>query len=410
MAVTKVASLSNSVQTKYEDQYLLHAAENPGVWGQFIDWKEPIPETGGGASSFNWTVYGETDLVDSALTEDLDVQPDIIGPESSVTVTPNEYGKAFALTKKAKYQSRTNLPQLMGKLLDMNRINSIDRILRRGACGHGATRPTLTMHIDGSTTMASLTAASGTDNISLAFIEELAMQAMAMGIEPFKGAGFVAPVHPLFFKDLMALTEVRYVGYYQDEMKMFGSLEKPFTVRGITFLPSNMGRIYLGAGTAVQAATTLSAAANKGATTIAVADATGLAAGDWITVGTLETESVSPGSNLEQMRITGVDSLTLTIQANGVGENFGLRYNHAASESVVEAYNVAAIPLIGANSIIGAYGSDCGKYGDPIYTPPQDYLKRLETWGWYWYGGVGLVQKHILLGKCAVSKWTWGSN
>jgi hypothetical protein len=185
---------------------------------------------------------------------------------------------------------------------------------------------------------------------------------------------------------------------------------QPFTLAGIQFLPSNMGRLYLGAGTAAQAATTLNGAVSKGATTCVVTDATGMAAGNYLTVGTLETESVNPGANLEQVYITNVNGTTITVRANGNNDNFGFRFNHASGESVVEAYNVAAIPLIGKDSLIGVYGSDSKEYGIPKFRDDLDILNRFDYYGWYWYGGVGVIQKKIVLGKCAVSRSIIGFN
>ncbi len=246
MAVTKVADMTNSVVTQYEKAYYLEADENPGVWGQFIDWQTPISENGGGGSTIDFPIYGETDLVEDALTEDADPTPDTFS-DGNVTITPAEFGKTFAVTKKLRYQSRTNLDQIMGKLVSQNRVKSIDRILRRSACGRGSSYPTQTIHVDSSTAMTSLTS---TDTITYAFIEELAAQASAMGMEPFKSGGYVAIVHPLLTYDIKQLTEWKSIGYYQDKMNIYGAIDKPFTLGGITFITSRMGRVYLGSGTA----------------------------------------------------------------------------------------------------------------------------------------------------------------
>ncbi len=410
MPITKASDLSNSVVTKYEKKYYLTSADNPGVWGQFIDWQSPITPSGGNGSSIDFPIYSEQDLVEDALTEDEDVTPSTIS-DGNVTVTPDEWGKTFAVSKKSRLQSRTNLDEVMGKLVAMNRVKSIDRVLRRSACGRGSTKPTQTLHIDSSAAMSSLTANSSTDTVTYAFLMELAAQAYSMDIEPFQDAGYLAIIHPLLAYDLKQLTEWKNVGYYQEKMNIYGALEKPFTLAGITFVPSNMGRIHHGAGTALQAATTLAAAANRGATTVTVTSATGLSAGDYITIGTLETYSTNPGANLEQVLITAVDSTTLTIRANGMNDGFGLRFNHANGESVVEAYNVGAIPLIGKNSLIGVYSSDAGQYGVPVLTDGTlDTLKRMKYYGWWWYGGVGAIQKRIMLGKVALSRWHIGYN
>lgn len=405
MALTKTTDLSNAVVAKYEKAYYLLAAKEPGIWGQFVQWQDPI-SAGNGASSYDYSVFGEIDPVEDALTEDADVTPDII-TDSNITVTPTEYGKTIARTKKAELQSRVNLASVMGEQISRNRIKSVDRILRRGACGRGSSRPTQTLHIDGSVAMASLTGAT-TDLITWAFLNELTMHAESMGIEPMDGENFVAVIHPLLEYDLKNLTEWKNVGYYQAKDNIYrGEVGQLGNVR---FIKSRMGRVFLGSGAAVQAATTLSAAANKGATTVTVALATGLTAGDYITIGALETESVNPGNNLEQCLITNVASTTLTLRCNGVGGGFGLRFDHAANESVVEAYNVAAIPIIGKNSIVGVYASEAGQYGIPKAKTGLDYLDRFAYLGWWWYGGLGLVQKNIILGKVALAKWTLGMN
>mgnify|MGYP007068789584 CR=1 FL=1 len=136
----------------------------------------------------------------------------------------------------------------------------------------------------------------------------------------------------------------------------------------------------------------------------------GASVGEYVTIGTLETESVKPGSKLEQVLGTAVDTNTLTVRANGNNDGFGLRFNHASGEAVNVCYNVAAIPLIGKNSLIGVYGSDCGEYGVPKFRDDLDLLNRFDYYGWYWYGGVGVVQKRVVLGKCAVSRFVLGYN
>lgn len=409
MPITKTTDLSNTVVTRYEKEYLLNAIEKPGVWAQFIDWQTPIPESGGSGSTLDFPIYSEQDLVEDSLTEDADIQPDTIS-DGNITLTPAEYGKMFAVSKKARYLSRVPIEQVLGKLVSQNRTKSIDRILRRSATGYGSVRPTQTLQIDGKGVMSGLTGAAGANKITYDFLTDLSTYASSLDIEPFESTGYHAIIHPLLAQDIKSLTEWKNIGYYQDTANIYGAIEKPFTLAGITFIPSTQGRLYLGSGTAVQAATTLSAGANKGATTITVQSATNLTAGDFVTIGQVETESLAPARNLEQVKIISVSSNTLTIQGNGPNDAFGLRFNHASGESVVEAANVAAIPLIGKNSIIGVHGSDAGRYGVAKVKDGLDYLDRFRYFGWYWFGGTACVQKRIILGKCATTKWTIGYN
>lgn len=414
MALTKTSDLTNSIKTRYNKAYYLHASQKPGVFGQFIEWQEPYPEDGDGGSGEEYGVFGELDPADTALTEDQDVTP-VALTDDNVSMTPGEYGKTIGTTKKARYQSRYNLPEVFGKVLASNRIKSIDRLMRRTIVGHGSSRPTNTIHIDASVAMTSLTGASGTDNVTFTFLQQLIAEAAAMDIEPYQGMGYICPVHPLLAADIQALTEWKTVGYYQKPDIIFGALGPAFTIAGITFVPTNMGRLYLGSGTAVQAATYLDAAAAKGATTLYVHELTGLSVGNYVTVGTLETESVSPGSNLEQVLITAASgssgSGNITVRANGLAEDWGLRFDHAASESVVEAYNVAAMPLFGKGSFIGKFGADSGQYGlTKSKIGGLDLLDRFSYFGWYWYGGIGIITKRVVLGKVSVSGWIKGYN
>ena len=104
------------------------------------------------------------------------------------------------------------------------------------------------------------------------------------------------------------------------------------------------------------------------------------------------------------------DTDLVTIQGVGDGTNLGFRYAHAAGEPVTRNLNVAPIPVIGKNSLLGAYGSSCGKFGQPKFKQGLDLLDRVFYAGWYWYGGVTRVERNIMLGKVALSSYTTGSD
>ena len=66
--------------------------------------------------------------------------------------------------------------------------------------------------------------------------------------------------------------------------------------------------------------------------------------------------------------------------------------------------------LCGKNSLLGAYGASCGKFGQPKFKQGLDLLDRVFYAGWYWYGGVTRVERNLLLGKVAISSYTTGSD
>jgi len=418
MAMTKTTDITNSIHARYEKQYMLEAAKRPGLWAQFIDWQDPIPETAGNGSSFNYTFYGESDFTDTALTEDADVTPNAIS-DGTMALTPAEYGYSWARSKLANYQSMQPIEKVMADIATRHRVGSIDRILRKGACGFGATKPTMTYLKYNAATMATLDPDSANYLVDYAYLTDLATAAAASGIEAFEDVGFVSLIHPILANEIKGLTEWKSMGYYQDKGMLFSGPQKPFTLAGITFIPTPEARLHLGAGAAAtifskstnMTADTLQSALAKKATQIVLANATNCAVGQYLTIGTKETESVSPGANLEQVRVTGIASTpTIDIMAMGVGQDFGLRFDHASGEAVSCTGNVASIPILGKDSILGIHGADTGRYGKPIVKEGLDLLNRFKYFGWYWYGGVATVQKRVILGRVGVTGGLMGYN
>jgi hypothetical protein len=138
--------------------------------------------------------------------------------------------------------------------------------------------------------------------------------------------------------------------------------------------------------------TTLTNAYNAGSTTIVVGSGANIANGDYLTIGTVETESVSPSSNLEQVRVvSGGGTTTLGIRGLGLykpdsnNKTTGLYFDHAAGEAVVEKYNVCGIPILGKNSLIeGPLGDrmpDLAKFGAGFSTDARSRTVRAPERG-----------------------------
>lgn len=413
MPITRSTDLTNSAVTNYQKVYLDLSIQRRETWGQFVDWQEPIPDDGGFGGTLDFPAFGELDPVETPLVEDADVVPDSI-TDFNVTVPPHEYGRAVAKTQVASFRSRVPLQRRLAEMVANDRINSIDRLIRRAVCGYGSNVPSYIVQPDGTTVMSNLAAQTAAHRVSWAFLTELRMYAKSVGIEPVDRSGnLVAVVHPLLEYDLLNLTtEFQNARYYRtDDTTLFeGEIGM---AAGIRFIVSNAGRVHLGSGaaTATAGSTTLAAPASAGSTTITVAAGTNIANGDYLTIGTVETGSVAPSENLEQVQvISGGGTTTLTIRGLGNGTSFGLRFDHAAGEAVVETANICDIPILGKNSLIGIYGARTGRYGQAIMKDGLDILDRIAYVGWYWYGGVARVEKRIILGRVAVSKWTIGYN
>jgi hypothetical protein len=65
MSATLSTDLTSAVTAVYKDSYILFASnpKNAGVWGQFINWEDPMTEGGGmnNGSSINIATFGDLD-------------------------------------------------------------------------------------------------------------------------------------------------------------------------------------------------------------------------------------------------------------------------------------------------------------------------------------------------------------
>lgn len=409
MSTTLSTDLTNSAVTNYQKEYFRLAAlpEYQPIHSQFVNWKMTVPDRGGFGGTFDWPVYGKLDPSTGVLTEGADVAP-VTFDDYNITLSPAEYGQVVSYTNLAQFKSRVDIQKQVADMVSMSRVQSQDMIVRKAIYGHGSSRPTQTIHIDGSAAMTDLIGTA--DTVTWAFFTQLAMQARARGIMPVDGRNFATVLHPLVVYDIQQLTEFKNVGYYQDKSLIYEG--EVGTIGGFRIIQSPQAKIFWGAGAAQSSAanTTLSNPYNKGATEIVVASASNIAVGKYLTIGTVETETVAPGANLEQVYVTGVNGTTLTIQGAGDGTNLGLRYDHAAAEVVTHDYNVAGVPVIGKDSLIGAHGASTGRFGVPKFKEGLDLLDRIFYAGWYWYGGVARVERNFILGKVATSLWTIGSD
>lgn len=415
MPMTTVSSIPNTaIATAYMKKYMDWSLKYGETFGQFVAWEPPIPDDGGGAASFNFPAYGEIPPISTPLPESSDVAPESIA-DFSYSVSPAEYGRALGVSQLAKFQSRTTVQDKLAAIMARDRVNSVDRIIRRSVYGHGSDLPNNIYFPGSNQTMATL--ANATDAISWEFLTELVAQAKSMGIEPMDGSNFVSVIHPLMEKDIKNLTDYKNVGQYQvSDLIWRGEIGM---VAGVRFIVSPQAKVFWGAGAASTGgagSTTLTAASNAGSNTLTVASRTNIVAGDYVTVGTTETESTAPGSNLEQVRVVASGSGAGAITIRGMGLNkpdsnnksTGLMFDHANGEVVKETQNVCAVPIIGKNSLMGVYGSRTGRYGQSGFKTGLDILDRFGYVWWYWYGGVARVDRYLLLGKVAVKSYTLG--
>lgn len=414
MAVSGTSALSDSVKALYQDDYLdiLHMESD---WPKFVKWQARFGGMDLKGSSYNFPVGFPLDRVTSAAAETSDVTP-VEGKSANISVPMTERTNAIQKTTLLDHQSYTDLGRTFAAEIARNQIDSISYYISEQVLATGYTV------MPGVATRASMNTSSHLPTYN--YLTNLAARVRGFGTPAFDDGSYVAPVHPAGIAELAQLTEVEAVGEYSDPALIYDGTSgisgkrfpnERFKIANIRFVESMYGKVYLSAGTASQSATTLTADAAAGATSISVAELTGLAAGDFITIGTVES-STTRYPTTEQVLITAASGSsgagTLTIQGAGnTLENEGLKYAHVSGAAVTEAPNVFAIPVLGPESIVGLYSSVTGKDGlQDVHEHLGTVNGRFWDYTWWWIGGVKAIAKFCVRGEFATRAPAYGDS
>lgn len=414
MTVTTSSVLDNSVVTQYDADYILNFHMNQ-LWARLAGEQSQRKVSPSGAGKKGKTVqlavYEPIEPPTDHLTENLDVVPKTFD-DTYVECTIYEEGDVIQTSRFLSMVAYTDVLAAAAKILAKQHADRQDTIVRN-AIVFAQQR---TIYGGGGTARNDLNTTD--DKLTYAKFVEAEMLASSQGIPPLSDGTYFTIVHPMAMLDIAGWDEWKYQlqngrtdliekGLITNEGRLPFERGRLSNIR-ICVHPS--GKMFLGAGTATQAATTLSAATAAGATSITVADATGLAVGNKITVGTLES-STTAYPTTEQCEITDITS-TPTLTVKGIGNafgNYGLKYAHDAGESVVEAPNVLAIPILGPESFLLPRGEGFDIEGEvTVEWSSTNIAKRFMNHSWYNVLGAALIPKFSLQIEAATTGWVYG--
>lgn len=236
---TSTTQLSNQVLTAY-DRNAYFALRDTAIWKQFADVKPGNITSPGSAVQF--TIWSDLTEATTALSETVDV--DAVGlSDSTVTVTPSEYGNAVLITLKLRTDDfLVGFDADVANVLAENMVKSIDTIART------------TVDTSGTAVWASGTAdgdLASTDNITAALVKQQRAALRKNNAAPISGNLYAAVIHPDVAYDLKVETGdaawisphiyVDTANVYNDEIGTFG---------GFKFVESNRTDLDEDAGTA----------------------------------------------------------------------------------------------------------------------------------------------------------------
>lgn len=383
MAVQTSSNLSNSVRAQYIAKYL-QAVYEARIYDQFA---VPYTKFADGLSEAQLMQSSSVVIPflsamtpgTTAISQTADVTPQILRDTTS-SITHTSRAEALQWSEGLELYAYTNYGDERFRILGENQAVSID-LLAQAAALQGTA-------VYRYAARASLDAGTAAHRFSDALLSRMEGYLSDLRVPTFIGEGgakaWMALLHPYQFSDLRESGNVDSIGVYQNQgIHLNWELGKigPFRL-----VVDPGAKVFYSAGVANASAvsTTLASAANALATTFEVASASNIDAGDWLTVGTLETANTHYATN-EYVMVTDVSGTTITFL--GKGPNGGFKYDHASGATVSNADCVYPAVLGGPESLIKLFASDVGEFGKVVGPKVDGLVDQFKSIGWKWYGG-----------------------
>lgn len=363
-----VANITNHVAPLYTSDYLL--AAQPRLYWQQMSWVWDSMGARRG-DSIKFPFFENMDPVTSTLSETSDPSNADIN-DALVTMTFAEYGSVVTVTEKLSALAYTEAEKGIAEVVGYNMAESLDLIVRpyynQGShvlYASGATRVGLGRN----------------DKINFGLITRLISFARARKVPQFDDGYYCTIVHPNVVYDLMQDPAIQNAMIHNDVDRIWNG--EVGSIVGLRIIQAPNGRVFLSAGVSEVATTANDASIAAGDTVFTVTSATGYTAGDFITIGTLESGATEQAIT-EQVQIVSISGQDLTILGEGNSQtNAGLRFDHANGVAVTLAPNVYSVPLMGPQSVAQGASDHTGPLGEMRFTGPFDKLGRLYHVGWY---------------------------
>lgn len=387
--VIQSSDLPDTLRAVYS-QELSFTARPMLVFDQFVERKGEFQGSKG--STIVWTTYQNLPPSIRPLVEDQDVGGMGIA-DFQTSLTVEEYGMAIGTTEKLDLLSyhgpisnlvRTMLAPQMGLTLDLLARNAMidpNKATYRTYAGTATDRATLTAptyKTDGSGEINAVNSA-----LTPGEVKRAAYNLNVRRVPP-SPQGYVAIVHPAQIYDLKSNPYwIDVLQYTQPDTILNGEVGK---LHGVRFVEAHNARLP-NAGAAV-AQTTLSGDVPVNRDYIVVADTTGFAAGQEITIhrramtpdGTDETE--------EHVVIREVVAATGRIYLRSK-----VTTSHAAGDYVTEGIDVYPTTFHG---IVPSVGRGAVLEPEVRVALPTDKLRRQYHVGWYGLFGYGIIRDWAL--------------
>ena len=330
----------------------------------------------------------------SAISQTVDITPRQFR-DVTVVITPTSRGDAIDWAEAVDIQTFTDYGEARHKAIGDQMMRSlealcIDTALAGSLVKRGAAR-------------ASLDAGTAGHLLTDAVASEIQSDLQSLRC-PYLLSGekqrWMALMHPAAYYNLRTGGNVVNVGIYSgnhDEIILNWELGElgPFKL-----LVTGDAKVFMGAGIDNSSAVATTIAASLGGTanqalgtTIEVASATNISAGDWLNIGTEETGTTFYPNN-ERVRWVSTSSTTITVV--GAGPNGGLLFDHVVGEAVNNNDNVYPVLFGSPYSLVKLFDGPTGEMGEIVGPKVLGTVDQFGALGWKFYGGYGRTRENCL--------------
>lgn len=351
------------------------------------------------------TVYHQLPYATSPLQENVDVVGGSI-QDHQISLTIKEYGYAIGTSEQLDLLSYHGpISSIVKSLLGPQLSGTLDTLARNAlwTAPNLSTGVKFRTYADGlATTRAGLTS---TNNLTADMARNVAHRMQVRQVPVIGGAepSFVALAHPDAIYDLRKDTYWKDANLYAGATRIFNGEEG--MIHGVRFIKSTRHRIANGGALLFQ--TTLAAGTYAaGSTSVTVTSATGLAAGQEVTLHATGTSTnavpnnpgpaftASGGAAVTWTAPNGLDPQEETLVISSVSGNTvtfqtALMLTHAGGEFVTDALNIYPVTFIGG---VQPLAKGVALNPEVRVSLPTDKLRRMNYVGWYTLLGYGVAR------------------
>lgn len=401
MTVSTTSTLSNSVRGRYINDYIKGATRR-GVYDVYCYPISTDREILQKQSSITVPFLSKMTPGETAISQTVDVTPQTLR-DTTASISSTSRGEAIQDSEQLLLNAYTDYVAKRYEVVGENMQESVEAYL--------LTVIMAGTNVQRTAARASLDAGEATHRLNYLQLQKMENRLMGLRTPMMIDEGgvnsWVATIPHDAYYDLRTATPILEVAEYQKANILLGDNELGM-VGKFRLAVAPWAKVFGGAGidNGSVAATTLAAAATKLATTFTVSAATNLSSGEWITIGTEETSTLTDAGTLypgnERVKYSSEASTVIT--AIGGADNGGLAYDHANGVAVRNADSVYPVICGGPFSVAKAWASDMGngEFGQIVGPLRQGILEQWVSLGWKWFGGAGIISENWL-GRIEVS-------